>query len=1760
MACRYEYNDQWYTKEELVELMAKGEVANLLTNNKLDNIYPRENQETLDTGIENIFYSHSTVKGDVNQELAESNAIFEAQLNKLKVATNNTLIEGKPVPKNVLEDILDDIRSKGTRTDYDHIGIDHTDGTIRFYNSKTPQANERAKKAIQLAEDLTMRTGLPYKIDYYSPTPGRFERGSVVINPYHPKFDSDVVWHEAIGHPIVEAIFQQAENSALITSLKEQIDANVGGIQEFMAEEYPEYEPKSENYYKEGITTLLGRYLDFQNKKVNEFKVKEQISLQSAIVRFLERFLARVKNVLNDIITNYNSSKRKISIEDLKNNSFTIQELATLLGSTQNYFDLSDVKFNQKFWSKTSTISPLEADLVNAQTQGVRQSLEDQLFEARKQATKQLRILKNKVTPEQRKTLIRLLNYLEDPQTFGHVRTFSTYMSETEALLKYYLNDGIKTARELGNSADKISKLRFVLQVAESYEPIITAMEREYTLVDNDNEFKKIIRSSQGTINDIKALFAREVELPIASILAETAAPAVKDVVAQIDSEISYLNGRLKTATGSREKNIQERINRLETQKDSLTPTQENILAAIRGQRGDVNILSMYLEAPISSGDMVIGTFAKYIKDMLNSVRARLLPLKNQAQEQIDSYASATGRSNLNNRTFYEGLYEPVKRLTINEETGDYKEEEYYALVGQHNQAYIVEQQKFYADMKRLKKEGKLADYRAKLREFEEWKNENMEREYTEVYYAAEKLLHPEARELQQALLDQISILRDSIKSTGGSVEDSEELDLLWRDYTDLGRTYDRMGNKKTGKDLEIAESIQAFRKARREMETYELTEEGQANFNAIKQRQLDKVSTGHLTQEQYDKWLRKNITRRINPEFYDERRKITERISAILGKLPPEVIGKESTDNLWEAIFAITGNHRDEDRVPMGSDLNSDELSRVRTNETKLEDIKQRAISLGGLSPKEAQELNALFNIEPTERSEDIENRISELLNKKAEKQEEISKYINDAEYKLLMSSFDELSKIQEANTTEYYDQAYQVQFDAFVAELPNSESMSNDMLRSRFESENKWFKDNHVYKLKPKFDVGGNFKGYQEVAEPLYIWRDVIPTNASWIDYNYPSFKYLDRIVNPQYINPNYRNSVDGYNVPKPGKYVNETYTKLGTAQKQMLQFLTNTYEEAQKRLPMEKRMGLMLPAIEKDNVDRLQDSGGIKSTFRQQLKGLKRKWTLTEQDSDTALGDVAGIEFNYIPVKFTGKISTDDVNLNLMESILKHRYMAEEYQVLEESQSVAYALQYTLADDAHKISTGKIDAVLKKIGINTEVLKRGESNRSRQLQEFIKTVWYGELQKDSHLWNFSINKITNNLMGISAMQMLALNIPAHITNLISGEVQSFIEANANKYFSRTDWLDAKRVYARNIGNFWQDYRKEGKKSLMGQITDLYGVPQGEFENEFGEKTDYSNLREGRGWLFFTKNAGEHEIQVSTFIAMASRKMVKKGDSMVRLIDAYELDESGNLRLKEGVEFTEGDLNNFIGKVHSLLKDLNGNYNKFDRPLIEKYSIGRLLTFMRKFLVPMVTRRFETTRLDLEMGEIQQGYYITFANTFLRDVLKYKGNVYQAWGDLTETQKQAVKRTAAELGIILTFAILISLLGGYDDDRDLSAGSITEGQFWKMHLLYQAMKVKSETENFLPFPGLGFDEAIRTTKTTSIAWRSLEQVSGVAQEMAYIAVNSDKAYYQKDYGIWSKGDLKLVGRLGKLVGFTGNVAHPELLIRNFELGQKVK
>jgi hypothetical protein len=1414
---------------------------------------------------------------------------------------------------------------------------------------------------------------------------------------------------------------------------------------------------------------------------------------------------------------------------------------------------------------------------------GTKHNVDKLLLEARAQLEKLVAINKKtkNLNSEIKKDLHSVLTLLRSPEDFGKIKTMATYFVEINVLTEHF-KKRIKNANTITNDISKAAELLYLKQIAVSFKPFLKDITSEFRDLPEDNLFRKTLKDTISNIDTIEAIYEADIFESVLGTLTEELDPIVKNLMKELEDEIIYLENRVKIAGArgddKRKKNLLDKIEAIKKKKMSLIPNKNTIENYLKGDMGDANYFSMYLEDTIASGNPLVSGFAKIVHDALALMRIKVQPIKHDLQILLDDYMKQTGRTPGDNAKFFEDLYEEIE-IGAYDDDGNYTPQKTFALIGQYNQSFKNKEQSFRYRIETERNKGNYDESQKIIKEYREWLNKYAERKYTDAYYDVYDLLSDDAKQAQDAIITEINKIKNGPNKYNLTEKEEEELDNLYFKLKNLSQyTYTDTGLRKTGTDLEITKSIREFKAAMRSVRNLTITERGQKAFEDALMKKKNLLKKGEITQEQFDKWYRRNTKTTYKQEFYDERARILDSIEVILNKLPKDFFGsKENITELWENLVSIGNLNRDEDGIINGSELTEEEFKKAKEYEEKRDELFDDLLSLTGLSKNQQKRLNELFDLGP-EKTENEKNELAVLLATSRKNKSDIHKYLTKVEVEHIFYLRKQLKNIQEKLPTKYYYERFDAEFDKYTKNLTGTYDEKLELFK-----QSEWYQNNHRQVEKTIVSPQGDY--YTDIIfEPLYIWTQIVPLNEDYIEHETPGFQYMEYVVNPDYVNNHYVDIDEngGYHKAKQfiienGKatespYVNQKYEELkqntlrgdlkAAAKFNLLNFLTKTYLDSQKKIGVgaATKLGLVLPSIEKDWYDRFSDD---KKSLKDKVKStLHRRFIINEQDADLSLGDMSGIEFKYLPVKYTGKISIDDISLNLVESIMKFYLMAEEYEVKEELKPFAEGLINVLQQPKNKVGNNTFDAVLNRIGLQRTVKKEGQSNTEKQINEFFRTVFYGEEVKDEQWLGKNTAKYVDNLMSLSALQMMALNIPSHIVNIMSGEAQSLIESAANKYSSISTYTKAKQIYFENIVNFFQDYKKEGGHSLLTQLAFMYNVPQGEALDKFGEKSDWTNVREGFGWLYLTKNAGEHEIQMSMFISMLLHKKVKINGIEKSLYDAYEL-KDGKVQLKDGVEFNENDFKLFNGQVYTAVRDLNGNYGKLGRPLIEKYSLGRLTTFMRKYMVPMIARRFDGLHVDMNSGTFKEGYYITFWNSLAKDIIKLQLDIATNWGDYTESQKQAIRRVLTEISIIVAVYILLALLGEYDDDRDYKLDEkglarLGYTKFWKNHLLYLLMRFKSETENFIPV--IGFQELYNQVSTPTIALKTLGNLLQIGEQAAYLITGNDSAFYKRNYGIWEKDDWKIFAKLGKVVGFTGNWLYPEMNITNFKNAQRIR
>ena len=296
---------------------------------------------------------------------------------------------------------------------------------------------------------------------------------------------------------------------------------------------------------------------------------------------------------------------------------------------------------------------------------------------------------------------------------------------------------------------------------------------------------------------------------------------------------------------------------------------------------------------------------------------------------------------------------------------------------------------------------------------------------------------------------------------------------------------------------------------------------------------------------------------------------------------------------------------------------------------------------------------------------------------------------------------------------------------------------------------------------------------------------------------------------------------------------------------------------------------------------------------------------------------------------------------------------------------------------------------------------------------------------------------------MIAYSSVLTLSMNFIGMFNNTIWGNYSTYNEAAVGKYATKADWLKAQGIYNKELvkGSFIRDVSVITDKSLYTQIAQYFDAFQGEYSSEYGHKV--SGTKAGRLFssdiLFFTTNAAEHQIQMQGMIMLMLNQKTKLNGKEVNLTEIFEKDNRGILRVKKGAQFSEKDKMAFINKLHAINKSLHGNYNKFDKSLMQRHWWGKLLLQFRKYMYTSYKRRYQKEQIDVELGDTVQGYYNTFFGS-LYQAIKQKDYAFLTdfKDKATAEERAAWIKTRADLVFLAGLLIFSSLIGGLGDDDD--------------------------------------------------------------------------------------------------------------------------
>ena len=701
-------------------------------------------------------------------------------------------------------------------------------------------------------------------------------------------------------------------------------------------------------------------------------------------------------------------------------------------------------------------------------------------------------------------------------------------------------------------------------------------------------------------------------------------------------------------------------------------------------------------------------------------------------------------------------------------------------------------------------------------------------------------------------------------------------------------------------------------------------------------------------------------------------------------------------------------------------------------------------------------------------------------------------------------------------------------------------------------------------------------------------YVNRLALHTEFDWHRYdddlrketkNYPeAFSDLQRKENDskrfdwiknntQKVNSG-RKDINGeviYNQIPSEKYRNNEYTRLKNDVH--FKFLSDSYNRANESYADQSLQYGILPQAykeesiiqkTKDRYNKLKGYGKDLVSDTQKNSFEKAEQAIKDAGSKVLGGDAyESIEdlnlddtyYRNIKSPYTHLIEDQSqVDTNLPETILTFNKAANAYSSLKELQPNIENFKLLLSSNAKfGIDARKAMKVSRDL---TKVFDRFASKPqsdvaerlNKQLLSQLDDVFYGdaEFQQNANIAGIKINlnTIGKNVGFYTAAVNLAGNLFAGISNVTVGNAQTLGEAIGGRYYGVKDWGKAQLDYSKNLPKFLAD----GTLPIKSKITQLgvkYDAIQGEFRDANGKVVTGNILKRkfNTSALFLLSHAGEHQIQLTGMLAlMNATKVPLKSGGTVSLYDAYQNDGKGYFKLRDDANWSIKDENEFTRKLHSISRDLNGAYASYDKSMLQRYWIGRLVLQYRKYMYPAFRSRFARERVDLERGDVDKGYYRTFFRKLINETKEHNFNILAAFRDTISDKYSKNKMTAQERYAHNKFLFDMSVLGGTFALAGflVGGGGDTDDDKYNQWMVNSAglltLRLRSDIGTYSVFSAQDFSKQLQNPAA------SIQSVTNITDFIGQF-VTSPFDEYKQNSSSHTEGDSKLGAKFKKLV-----------------------
>lgn len=551
-----------------------------------------------------------------------------------------------------------------------------------------------------------------------------------------------------------------------------------------------------------------------------------------------------------------------------------------------------------------------------------------------------------------------------------------------------------------------------------------------------------------------------------------------------------------------------------------------------------------------------------------------------------------------------------------------------------------------------------------------------------------------------------------------------------------------------------------------------------------------------------------------------------------------------------------------------------------------------------------------------------------------------------------------------------------------------------------------------------------------------------------------------------------------------------------------------------------------------ISNDLVTAMQESGGdpvkayhiirnkIVDMFGTREDDIDYGSILDENNVKMTHVNFKGEVINTLPLFYTHKIkdrsrvSTDfsrgmlaylatSQNYVQTNAILDTLLLAKDYMLTQ--RDVAQTSGDSVLADAQRLGKKAYTNIATKAGIATGL--------GGLADDFFERVIYSKSRKDEgYLFGTKVrlDKAVDALTSYTSVTGLAVNVLGGEANLLVGKIQMLIESGlgfGGEFFNMKDLVYADAEYFHLLGPLLNEINSNTKSSKLGLLMERFDVLD-DFYDKIKETGFYKNPISrviGNTNLFFLYGIGEHLLHAQGMLAVLHNKknnvLNDKGQE-VSIIEAFDVvkDATGNGELivkagytnMDGSAITEEQLEKLKGRIAYTNKSMHGAFGSFEKGMIHRYAVGRLIMNFRQWMPAHYSRRFRGLYYDTDLGEYREGYYVStykFIKGCVEDLARHKFQIATRWRQLSDMERYNLKRAMAETIILGMLTASIALLGSPKDHK---------GNWAYRHLIYELKRMQMEVMASDPVAMYGFvANAIKILNSPMAALNTIEKLS---------------------------------------------------------------